>query len=43
MKRRKYEKPTTTVVKLQQQCKVLTGSERSAKGQGFTWDNDDEG
>ena len=41
MKRKTYVKPTTVVVKLQQQCKLLAGSERSAKGQGFTWDNDE--
>ena len=40
MERKAYQKPTMQVVKLQQQCNILVGSQRGAKGEDFTWDDE---
>ena len=34
MKRKDYQKPTTTIVKLQQQSYILTGSQEPPKNRG---------
>ena len=41
MKKKTYQKPTMQVVQLQQQCNILVGSQRSAKGENFTWDDEE--
>jgi hypothetical protein len=43
MKKKTYEKPTTQVVKLQQQQFLLTGSPGDATAQDYIWnDTEDE-
>ena len=41
MKRKAYQTPAMKVVKMQSSV-ILTGSVRTAKGQDFTWDVDDD-
>ena len=36
MEKRDYEKPTMQVVKLQQRCRILSGSK--TKGENYEWD-----
>ena len=40
MKRKEYQEPTMEIVKLQQRCHILAGSQQSAEGEDFTWDED---
>ena len=38
MKRKEYQKPTMQVVKLQQRCRILSGSQPNASAEDFMWD-----
>jgi hypothetical protein len=40
MKRKDYQKPTTTIVRLQQQSYILTGSQEPPKNRGDVEDYD---
>ena len=40
MKREAYQKPTMTVVMLQE-CDILAASKKRSRGEGFNWDDDD--
>ncbi len=40
MKRENYQKPTMMVVQLQQP-QILAGSEQSATGENFSWDEEE--
>ena len=42
MKRKKYGKPMTQVVLLQQQCHILTVSNGGAGAQDYDWNEYDE-
>ena len=37
MKKKEYNKPTMEVVELQRQCHILAGSQPSANGEDFIW------
>ena len=43
MNKKDYQKPTTRVVKLQQQCHILAGSQVESVGvQNYNWQTEEE-
>jgi len=42
MNRKEYQKPTMQVVKLQQQCHILAGSNGQAGVQDYNWNDEEE-
>ena len=41
MKRKAYQKPTMQVVQLENQCNILTGSNKRGRGEDFVWDEEE--